>query len=1358
MKNYTIVALAATFILLFFSPKLGATLPQGAIAEDFTLTDIYGDSHNLYDYLDQGYSVALDLSAAWCGPCWNFHQGGPLKDIWTDYGPGGDDMVIVMMIEVAANTNQDCFFGATGCNISPSFGDWSAGVDYHLFNPPSAEANTINSDYQVTVFPTSYMISPSGWVQPLVGAGVSYSQVESWAANSFQMENSSWVVEGDGCGLANIDLTPFQGEGNISYDWSNGETSEDIQNVGSGIYYVTMTDENDYQAEIGPIEVQISPSVVVNQLALGNVDCNGNNTGFITINGSGGSGNFSYNWSNGGNSNSISNLIAGDYNLTLTDEDTGCEVYDSYSISEPEELDIDYDTTDATCFSNNGTVVFDIYGGSLPYTYIIGGVSYNVNEITLQAGTYSAQVEDDNGCSDNVMFTIDQPSIPEAMASATNNIDCINTSSTLNSAGSTTGAEISYFWYSESGSFLGSGSSIEVSTGGIYTLNVFNNDSGCEDTIELNVEGNDLPPLAIATSASQITCNASSVVVSSAGSATGNNITYEWSGPGILGSTTSSDITVNQSGTYALQVNDLNTGCSSITSVIVGQAGTPSLAVPTNTSFCSGSQTTLCVPLSNNETLEWILNGVVISTSSCYQATSADTYTVRLTDTNTGCSVSQMINTTTHALPNALISGAQDFCSGSSTEICHNAESGINYSWTLEGQNFTSRCISVNTTTIVQLQATNISTGCNNTNSISLSQLDNPVASIARPNIIDCSVDNAFLDLTINDPLATVSWNGPNGNVISSQVDITVTDTGTYTAYITDSNGCQTQASTTVISDTSVPQVSIATPTLIDCQNSVVSLEVTSNGTYQMEWIDPNGNTISTDEDISVSIPGNYTLIATNAAGCQTTNSVTVFSDMSMPQLSIAHPAQLSCNISTVTIDLTTGGNYELSWYDSQGNLISNSEDLNVNEPGSYTVIAANELGCQSETTIEVTSDTSVPQVSIIEPMPLDCNNDVTTIFADVSEANSVVWYDENGYTLLSGSVIDASSLAVSAGGTYSVTATNDSGCRTTVSVTVTHNNNAIVDPLFSFVNDELEFQFNDQSNYQGELEYSWDFGDGHTSDEINPVHEFTTAGYYTVCLTTTNECGNSMLCQEILAVAKMTATYSLLDVSCFGYNDGSILLSVEGGLVGYTYEWDSNLNGNDVSGLAPGTYTVIITDQVGTQLSEQFTITEPNAIEVQAEISSVSAGAADGAIDIDVTGGTPEYSFTWSNGATTQNITDLIPGEYSVAITDINGCENIFNYTVAGSVFVSDIDNLLSFNISPNPSSEYINIHARLANSNNVQVSIISMIGERQLLSTTKGDTYSERIDLTNYDSGIYFIELRTKGQVALEKIIISK
>lgn len=130
-----------------------AQMPDNSICPDFTGTDINGNTHNLYEYLDQGYTVIVDVSATWCGPCWNYHNGGALEDLWEDHGPSSNDpKVIVLWIEGdASTTNAD--LNGTGGNTQ---GNWVAGTNFPIIDDASI-ANTLEIGY----FPTIYKICPN---------------------------------------------------------------------------------------------------------------------------------------------------------------------------------------------------------------------------------------------------------------------------------------------------------------------------------------------------------------------------------------------------------------------------------------------------------------------------------------------------------------------------------------------------------------------------------------------------------------------------------------------------------------------------------------------------------------------------------------------------------------------------------------------------------------------------------------------------------------------------------------------------------------------------------------------------------------------------------------------------------------------------------------------------------------------------------------------------------------------------------------------------------------------------------------------------------------------------------------------
>lgn len=126
-----------------------AQLPAGSTAPDFTVTDLNGNTHNLYSYLESGKHVLLNVSATWCGPCWSYHNTHALADFYYAYGPMGSDEAMVLYVEGDPSTPVSALYGQGNITL----GDWTAGTPYPIID----NAGVANS-YQVAYFPTLYRI------------------------------------------------------------------------------------------------------------------------------------------------------------------------------------------------------------------------------------------------------------------------------------------------------------------------------------------------------------------------------------------------------------------------------------------------------------------------------------------------------------------------------------------------------------------------------------------------------------------------------------------------------------------------------------------------------------------------------------------------------------------------------------------------------------------------------------------------------------------------------------------------------------------------------------------------------------------------------------------------------------------------------------------------------------------------------------------------------------------------------------------------------------------------------------------------------------------------------------------------
>jgi cytochrome oxidase Cu insertion factor (SCO1/SenC/PrrC family) len=142
---------------LALATQVMAQLPDGTVAPDFTLTDYYGTTHHLYDYLDQGKTVFVEIFAAHCPSCWAYHQTHRLKNIYEQYGPNGTNEIMVLALEYDPYNDENAFTG--NHEIWVTQGNWLEGTPYPIFNVEDPN-RVVFEDYDVTFYPVVYKICP----------------------------------------------------------------------------------------------------------------------------------------------------------------------------------------------------------------------------------------------------------------------------------------------------------------------------------------------------------------------------------------------------------------------------------------------------------------------------------------------------------------------------------------------------------------------------------------------------------------------------------------------------------------------------------------------------------------------------------------------------------------------------------------------------------------------------------------------------------------------------------------------------------------------------------------------------------------------------------------------------------------------------------------------------------------------------------------------------------------------------------------------------------------------------------------------------------------------------------------------
>ena len=137
-------------------------------------------------------------------------------------------------------------------------------------------------------------------------------------------------------------------------------------------------------------------------------------------------------------------------------------------------------------------------------------------------------------------------------------------------------------------------------------------------------------------------------------------------------------------------------------------------------------------------------------------------------------------------------------------------------------------------------------------------------------------------------------------------------------------------------------------------------------------------------------------------------------------------------------------------------------------------------------------------------------------------------------------------------------------------------------------------------------------------------------------------------------------------NVGCYGQSTGSATVTVTGGNGPYTYNWSNGGNTATINNVPAGIYTVTVTDQNGCAGIGSINITQPPQLVATASGNNINcAGQSTGSAIAAVSGGTPGYSYLWSNGGTTASVNGLVAGTYSVTVTDSKGCTDTAQVTI---------------------------------------------------------------------------------------------
>ncbi|HJW29416.1 MAG TPA: SprB repeat-containing protein, partial [Saprospiraceae bacterium] len=188
-----------------------------------------------------------------------------------------------------------------------------------------------------------------------------------------------------------------------------------------------------------------------------------------------------------------------------------------------------------------------------------------------------------------------------------------------------------------------------------------------------------------------------------------------------------------------------------------------------------------------------------------------------------------------------------------------------------------------------------------------------------------------------------------------------------------------------------------------------------------------------------------------------------------------------------------------------------------------------------------------------------------------------------------------------------------------------------------------------------GSPPYSYNWSNGAMTEDINGL----VAGNYTLTVTDGSSCSTTFSF-ILTAPPAIVLNITVQSVSCHGDHDGSLTVNPTGGFPGYLYLWSNGANTNSINNLAPGNYTVTVTDSHNCTKTSSAVIIDPPVLSLITTGQNITCfGLFNGSATVNVSGGTPGYQYEWSTGGTGSSINNLSAGIYTVTVTDLNGCED---------------------------------------------------------------------------------------------------
>ncbi|PCH93440.1 MAG: hypothetical protein COB85_07090 [Bacteroidetes bacterium] len=781
---------------------------------------------------------------------------------------------------------------------------------------------------------------------------------------------------------------------------------------------------------------------------------------------------------------------------------------------------------------------------------------------------------------------------------------------------------------------------------------------GCDSVVAIGIA----EPSALLANAllSEVSCNGGgdgSITLIVSGGVP--SYTYLWDD---LSSQTAITATGLSVGSFTATVTDVN-GCTVIASAIITEPSSLTVNVVGSDVSCNGACDGVANAFVSGGTAAYTYAWNTAPAQSNASATGLcpGTYTVNIVDAN-GCNTSDGVVITEPPLLTSSISSVNHVtCNGGTDGNATVGSSGgtqpYTYLWNdLSGQ---TDSIAVNFSAGTYLVTVTDANGCDVFNEVLIVEPQLLTASVALSGIISCKgADDgqATVSTTGGTPAYTYLWNDVSAQTTSTADGLTP---GNYIVTITDLYGCITTSSIG-ITEPDLLTAAIGDSSNVSCfggsNGSATVTVVGGTAAYTFLWNDISAQSNATASGLSV---GNYVVTITDANGCDTLTNVYI-SEPSLLTHTITSVVDVRCNgdcDGTATV-AASGGTPGYSYVWNTTPFQSNATATGLC-PGEYIITVIDANGCVTSDTVTIIE----PKVLVISLDPIvfhvkckgGSNGEATVTVTGGSTPYTYAWDDPFTQTTATATGLSA--------GPYIALVTDSNNCGSTGNVTVT-----IFEPsqfLAVGITDSSAVSCSGGSDGTATAlasggtpfyTYSWSTVPVQNSSAATGL----SAGLYTVIVSDANGCDTSIsvnIDEPTLVVALIASSTS---VTCQSGSDGTVTASASGGTTPYSFSWSTSpaQTTSIATGLMAGTYTVTVTDSNNCASSSAVIITAPDSVLISTTSVDANCGNSDGAASVAVTGGVLPYSYLWSpGGETTDSISSISSGVYSVDVMDANGC-----------------------------------------------------------------------------------------------------